>query len=156
MRKIAKMEPKYPLFILETNGIILGSDRGYVKRLAEFKGKLYVRVSFKVATPEEFTWRIGAMGEFYELPFKALRYLLDEGVYARAAAMRDSRVMPREEGELLIQMLDEIDPEANYSKTLEEVIDLYDATMKRVKAYRDKNFAESLLRGLEHPSIMEY
>ena len=96
------------------------------------------------------------MGEFYDLPFKALRYILDEGVYARAVAMRDSRVMPREEEELLIQMLDEIDPEANYFKTLEEVIDLYDTTMKRMKAYRDKNFAESLLRELEHPSIMEY
>ncbi len=150
-------ESKYPLFILKTNGIILGSDRGYVKKLAEFKSKLYVRVSFKAATPEGFTWRTGAMGEFYELPFKALRYLLDEGVYARAAAMTDSRVMPREERKLLIQMLDEIDPEANYPKTLEEeIIDPYDTTVKRMKAYRDKNFAEKLLRELEHSSIMEY
>ncbi|MEM1574489.1 MAG: hypothetical protein QW682_00940, partial [Nitrososphaerota archaeon] len=48
-------ESKYPLFILETNGIILGSNKGYVKKLAEFKDKLYVRVSFKAATPEGFT-----------------------------------------------------------------------------------------------------
>jgi len=56
----------------------------------------------------------------------------------------------KEEKKLLVQMLDEIDPEANYPKTLEEeVIDPYDNTIKRVKAYGDKNFAESLLRELE-------
>jgi uncharacterized Fe-S cluster-containing radical SAM superfamily protein len=90
-------ESKYSLFILETNGIILGNDKDYVKKLAEFKEKLYVRVSFKAATPEGFTQRTGAMGEFYELPFKALKYLLDEGIDARAAAMTDSRIMPKEE-----------------------------------------------------------
>ncbi|MEM2212818.1 MAG: radical SAM protein [Candidatus Nezhaarchaeales archaeon] len=140
-------ESKYPLFILETNGIILGNDRDYVKRLAEFKAKLYVRVSFKAATPEGFTWRTGAMGEFYEYPFKALKYLLDEGIHARAAAMTDSRVMPKEERELLIHMLDEIDPEANYAKTLEEeVIDAYETTVKRLKAFKDKGYAEKLMR----------
>jgi uncharacterized Fe-S cluster-containing radical SAM superfamily protein len=140
-------ESKYPLFILETNGIILGNDRDHVKRLAEFKDKLYVRVSFKAATPEGFTQRTGAIGEFYELPFKALRYLLDEGIDARAAAMTDSRIMPKEERELLIQMLDEIDPKANYANTLEEeVIDAYDTTIKRLKAFEDEGFAKRLLK----------
>lgn len=68
----------YP-FYLETNGILLGADRDYVKRLAQFSKFIYVRVSFKAATPEGFTRRTGAMGEYHELPFKALRYLLDEG-----------------------------------------------------------------------------
>jgi uncharacterized Fe-S cluster-containing radical SAM superfamily protein len=138
---------KHPLFILETNGIILGNDRDYVKRLAEFKDKLYVRVSFKAATPEGFTQRTGAMGEFYELPFKALKYLLDEGIDARAAAMTDSRIMPKEERKLLIQMLDEIDPKADYANTLEEeVIDPYDTTIKRLKAFEDEKFAKNLLQ----------
>jgi uncharacterized Fe-S cluster-containing radical SAM superfamily protein len=138
-------ESKYPLFILETNGIILGSDRDYVKKLAEFKDKLYVRVSFKAAAPEGFTMRTGAIGKYYELPFKALKYLLDEGINARAAAMTDPRVMPKEERKLLIQMLDEIDPKANYDKTLEEeVIDPYDTTIKRLKAFTNKEFAKKL------------
>lgn len=140
-------ESKYPLFILETNGLILGSDKSYVKKLGEFKEKLYVRVSFKAATPEGFTQRTGAIGKYYKLPFKALKYLLDEGVFARAAAMTDRRVMPREERELLIQMLDEIDPEANYAETLEEeVIDMYDTTVKRLKAYLSSEYAERLSR----------
>jgi uncharacterized Fe-S cluster-containing radical SAM superfamily protein len=140
-------ESKYKLFILETNGIILGNDKDYVKRLSEFKDRLYVRVSIKAATRESFTQRTGAMGEFYMLPFQALKNLLDEGIYARAAAMTDERIMPPEERQTLIQMLDEIDPKANYPKTLEEeVIDAYDTTIKRIKAYQDEEYAKKLIK----------
>ncbi|MBO3841660.1 MAG: radical SAM protein [Candidatus Brockarchaeota archaeon] len=139
------MASKYPLFILETNGVILGSDVNHVKRLADFRSKLYVRVSFKAATPEGFTIRTGAQGKFYELPFKALKHLLDEGIHVRAAAMTDRRIMPEEERRLLIQMLDEIDPETRYSETLEEeVIDAYDTSVKRLKAFSDGEYAERL------------
>lgn len=138
-------ESRYPLFILETNGIILGHDRDYAKKLAQFKEKLYVRVSLKAATPEGFTRRTGALGKYYELPFKALKYLLDEGIYARAAAMTDSKIMPKEERELLIQKLDQMDPQTDYPKTLEEEeIDSYDTTIKRLRAFADKKFAKEL------------
>ena len=138
-------ESKYSLFILETNGIIPGHDKNYVERLSEFKDRLYVRVSIKAATPESFTRRTGAKGEFYILPFQALKSLLDEGIYARAAAMTDTRIMPREERQILIQMLDEIDPEANYINTLEEeIVDPYDTTIKRIKAYRSREYAKIL------------
>jgi len=36
---------KHFLFILETNGVVLGADARKVRGLAEFKSKLYVRVS---------------------------------------------------------------------------------------------------------------
>ncbi len=135
----------YPLFILETNGILFGADRDYARRLSEFKEKLYVRVSFKAATPAGFTQRSGALGKYYELPFRALEYLLDEGVYARAAAMTDSNVMPPEESKFLIERLDEIDPKVNYARTLEEEkIDAYDTTIKRIKAFNDPEFAKAL------------
>jgi uncharacterized Fe-S cluster-containing radical SAM superfamily protein len=138
-------DSKYPLFILETNGILLGADSDYVKQLAEFKEKLYVRVSFKAATPEGFTQRTGAIGRYYELPFKALGYLLKEGIYERAAAMTDSKVMPREERNILIKKLSEIDRAANYAETLEEEqIDAYDTTIKRLKAFTDVEFAKKL------------
>ena len=138
-------ESKYQLFILETNGIILGNDINYVKRLSEFKDKLYVRVSIKAATPEGFTKRTGAIGEFYKLPFQALKNLLDYGIYARVAAMTDNTIMPKEERQPLIQLLDEIDPQANYPQTLEEeVIDAYDTTIRRTKAYQNKEYAKKL------------
>jgi uncharacterized Fe-S cluster-containing radical SAM superfamily protein len=146
-------DSKYPLFILETNGILFGADRDYVKQLGEYKEKLYVRVSFKAAVPEGFTQRTGALGEYYELPFKALKYLLAEGVDARAAAMTDPGVMPKEERIILLEKLNEIDPEANYSSTLEEErIDRYDTTLQRLKAFNDSEFAEKLERVIEEGS----
>ncbi|MFX0208244.1 MAG: hypothetical protein ACFFDT_19825 [Candidatus Hodarchaeota archaeon] len=139
------MSSKYPLFILETNGIILGNDKDYVKKLAEFKDKLYVRVSFKAAIPETFTQLTGALGEYYTLPFIALKSLLDEGIDARAAAMTDPKIMSKEERNTLIELLDEIDPSVNYSTSLEEEqIDKYDTTYDRLKAYTDQSFAKEL------------
>jgi uncharacterized Fe-S cluster-containing radical SAM superfamily protein len=135
---------KYTRFILETNGILLGADKDYVKRVAEFASKLYVRVSFKAATPEGFTQRTGSIGEYFELPFKALRYLLGEGIYARAAAMTGSRVMPKEERELLIEKLSEIDPGYESGELKEEAVDPYDTTIRRLRAFSDLEFAKEL------------
>ncbi len=116
-----------------------------MKRLSAFSKLLYVRVSFKAATPEGFTERTGAIGEYYELPFKALKRLLDEGIYARAAAMTDPKVMPKEERSVLLERLAEIDPTARYSETLEEeTMDAYDTTIKRLKASSESEFAKKL------------
>ncbi len=132
-------------FYLETNGILFGKDYDYVKRLAKYSDFIYVRVSFKAASPEGFTERTGAIGEHYELPFKALKNLLDVGIYARAAAMTDPKIMPEEERNILIKRLDDIDPSARYSETLEEeVIGSYDTTRKRLIAYTNKEFAREL------------
>ena len=44
-----------------------------------------------------------------------------------AAAMTDSKVMPKEERRILIEKLNEIDPNANYPSSLEgEQIDAHD------------------------------
>jgi uncharacterized Fe-S cluster-containing radical SAM superfamily protein len=143
-------ESKYPLFILETNGILFGADRDYVRKLKDFKDKLYVRVSFKAAVPDGFTQRTGALGRYYEFPFKALEYLLEDGIEARAAAMTDPGVMPREERDILLKKLNEIDPGANYFSTLEEEqINSYDTTLQRLKAFTNQEFAEELERKIE-------
>jgi uncharacterized Fe-S cluster-containing radical SAM superfamily protein len=140
---------KYELFILETNGILFGADKDYVKKVAEFSSKLYVRVSFKAATPEGFTQRTGAIGEYYELPFKALRHLLDEAIYARAAAMTDPRIMSKEERKILIKRLGEIDPRYKKGELEEEAMDAYDTSLQRLKAFTDKQFAKKLKEKLK-------
>jgi uncharacterized Fe-S cluster-containing radical SAM superfamily protein len=138
---------KYPLFILETNGILLGADRNYVKSLARFK-KLYVRVSFKAATPEGFTQRTGGFGYYCQLPFKALEYLLDEGIDARAAAMTDPRVMPEEERRILIDKLGKIDSRILDDGLEEEEIGSYNTSVQRLKAFSDLEFAGKLEKTL--------
>jgi uncharacterized Fe-S cluster-containing radical SAM superfamily protein len=142
------MYSKYQLFILETNGMLFGSDRDYVKELSEIKEKLYVRVSLKAATPEGFTQRTGAIGKYYELPFDALQYLLDEGIYTRAAAMTDPSVMPGQERQLLLDKLRKI--HSLFAKDLEEEqMDSYDTTMVRLRAAKDVEFARRLERKLK-------
>ncbi len=121
----------FELFILETNGILLGADKSYARALSRFS-KVHVRVSIKAGTPESFTRRTGAIGKYYELPFKALEYLLDAGVSCHAAAMTDPRIMRREERRLIIERLAEID--RRLAKNLEEeVIDPYRTTLFRLR-----------------------
>ena len=69
--------------------------------------------------------------------------------------MTDSRIMPKEERQTLIHMLDEIDPKANYPKTLEEeeTIDAYDTTIKRIKAFKNEEYAKRLMQEILKSNI---
>lgn len=123
---------EFPLFILETNGILFGVDRDYVKRVSKFT-KPHVRVSLKAGTPEAFTWKTGAKPEAFEIPFQAIRNLLDYNVSFHVAAMSaDPRIMTAEERRSLAQKLAEIDPKLLLSLE-EEVMDPYDTTLARLK-----------------------
>ena len=122
------------LFILETNGILFGIDRDFVKEVLKYS-KVYVRLSLKAGLPEGFTYRTGALGEFYELPFRAIEYFVQEGVALRrfhVAAMTDSRVMSSEERQEIIKRLWSIDSKLAINLE-EEVIDPYNTTLVRLK-----------------------
>jgi len=73
-------------FILETNGILIGSNRQYARELSRFS-RVHVRVSLKGATPEEFHRLTGARAESFELQLRALQNLLDFGVSCHPAVM---------------------------------------------------------------------
>lgn len=135
-------ETEYP-FYLETNGILLGAEKDFVKQLQRFSDFLYVRISFKAATPEGFQERTGALGNFYDLPFKALRWLLEGDITARPAAMTDPKVMPEDERRTLLNKLEDIEP--SLSRKLEdENLDTYERSIKRLKASKDQEFANDL------------
>jgi len=123
---------EFPLFILETNGIPFGVDRDYVSRIAKFT-KPHVRVSLKAGTPEAFKKKTGAQPEAFEIPFQAIRNLLDYNVSFHVAAMSaDPRITTPKERENLIKKLSEIDPRLLRSLE-EEVMDAYDTTLARLK-----------------------
>ena len=66
------------LFILETNGILLGKDEKYVKKLSQINN-IHVRVCIKGCNSEEFSLLTGAKAGFnYQL--KSLEYLMDNGI----------------------------------------------------------------------------
>ena len=125
-------ESEFPLFILETNGILFGVDKDYVKKVSKFT-KPHIRVSLKAGTPEAFTNKTGAKPEAFEIPLQAIRNLLDHNVSFHVAAMSaDPRIMTPEERTSLIRKLAEIDPRLLLSLE-EEVMDDYNTTLARLK-----------------------
>ncbi|MEW6070153.1 MAG: radical SAM protein [Candidatus Thermoplasmatota archaeon] len=122
---------EFPLFILETNGILFGADKDYVAKIAKFT-KPHVRVSLKAGTAKDFKRKTGAKEENFEIPFQAIRNLLDCNASFHVAAMTDKRIMSKEERDCLIKRLAEIDIRLVRSLE-EEVVDPYDTTLARLK-----------------------
>lgn len=76
---IAEMQ-KYPfLFIVETNGILLGANKKYSEILSEFPN-IHVRVSLKGTNEIEFEELTMASGKFYQYQIEAIKNLLDAEV----------------------------------------------------------------------------
>lgn len=84
--KVLEIIPKDILFILETNGILIGNDRTYAEDLAAFEN-IHVRVSLKGCNEEEFTILTGAEAKGFDLQIGALENLHRAGVSAYPAVM---------------------------------------------------------------------
>jgi len=74
------------LFILETNGILIGADPKYARDLARYPN-LEVRISLKGTNPEEFRRLTAAKAEGFDLQMAALQNLLQYGVRCYPAVM---------------------------------------------------------------------
>lgn len=74
------------LFILETNGILIGEHKEYAKDLSRFKN-LHVRVSLKGTCEDEFSRLTGAMPEGFGLQLRAIENLVRHGVDCNPACM---------------------------------------------------------------------
>jgi uncharacterized Fe-S cluster-containing radical SAM superfamily protein len=85
LKVLGLIDTKY-LFILETNGILIGNDQGYAKALARFQN-LLVRVSLKGTCEEEFSKLTGAIPEGFQLQLKALENLVRSKVRCQPACM---------------------------------------------------------------------
>jgi len=116
-------------FILETNGILFGAERGYVEALKKYTN-IHVRVSLKAGMPEGFQRRTGAKGDFYELPYHSIRYLMEEKISFHVAAMSDPRLMPSEEREIMLKKLKELGYKDFFE---EETCDPYPHTIHRLR-----------------------
>ena len=70
------------VYVLETNGMTL-SDAEFAQELARFSS-LHVRVSIKGTNPDEYARLTGAIPSSYELPYRALKHLIDARVSCNA------------------------------------------------------------------------
>jgi len=84
--KVLELIPKNFLFILETNGILIGADESYARDLGRFNN-LYVRVSLKACNQRGFSAITGAMPEGFQLQLQALENLARFGVNVHPALM---------------------------------------------------------------------
>lgn len=118
--------PDNLLFILETNGILIGHDRNYVKDISKFKN-LHVRVSLKGGDSKEFSKLTGAKPEFFSLQLKALENLEKYKVSYHPAVIDIVRDLDG-----LKERLSEIKPSLSESLELEPLIE-YPQVLARLK-----------------------
>ncbi len=103
------------LFILETNGILIGYDESYAKEFAD--KNVYVRVALKGASSKEFALLTNARPEFYDYQLKALESLEKHGIRYRPALMSFSRDI-----EDLRRRLERISPGLSEDLEIEELM----------------------------------
>ncbi len=84
--QVLDLMPKELEFILETNGILIGYDDHYAEALARHEN-LYVRVSLKGTTAQEFSRLTGANPAGFTLQLQALENLMRAVVASHAAVM---------------------------------------------------------------------
>lgn len=123
-----KLIPEDYLFILETNGILIGNDITYAEELSRFTN-LYVRVSIKGTNEEEFSRLTGAIPQGFQLQLKALENLSKYKVNVHPACM--TSFSPPENIAALKKRLKAISP-AFENFEVEELI-LYPAVEERLK-----------------------
>ncbi len=85
LEELDRQKRKY-LFILETNGILLGADESYAAELSKFDF-LHVRVSLKGDSEKRFEQLAGADGRFFNYQLRALENLVKHGVSCHASVI---------------------------------------------------------------------
>jgi uncharacterized Fe-S cluster-containing radical SAM superfamily protein len=130
---LENIKTKY-LFILETNGILLGYDKKYIEDLSVFEN-LHVRVCLKGADSEEFSLFTGAEKGF-EYQLKALQYLRDKQMNFNIALVSTHQEKKQHFFQRLVEMdLDKVMIE-------EEEIKLYPMVRKRLQKEKLLNYFE--------------
>jgi uncharacterized Fe-S cluster-containing radical SAM superfamily protein len=125
---VLKLIPEDYLFILETNGILIGNDRTYAEELSAFTN-LYVRISLKGTCEEEFSRLTGSIPEGFQLQLGTLEFLKDCGVRVHPPSMIS--FSPRKNITALRKRLRAIEP--SYEDFEIEELILYPAVEERLK-----------------------
>ena len=128
---LENIKPNY-LFILETNGILLGHDKKYVNDLSSFEN-LHIRVCFKGADHEEFSLLTGAENGF-EYQIKALEHLKEKQMSFNIALVTNNFEKKNHFLKRLIEM--------NLEKIMieDEEIKLYPKVRKRLQKEKLLNY----------------
>ena len=130
------LEGQSLLFILETNGILIGDNPQYAEDLSKY-GFLHVRVSLKGCDEKEFALLTGAKPEGFTLQLKALENLLRQGVSCHPAVM--TSFSTKESIQRLAERLKVINPSLAGDLEFEELI-LYPKVKRKIEEHRLKYY----------------
>lgn len=130
LRLLELVERTEFMFILETNGILIGYDPDYARELSKFSN-VHVRVALKGTNCNEFNRLTSADPEGFDLQLKALANLLHAKISCHPAVMLSFSSM--ENFKELKSRLREIHPSLA-ENVEEEYVILYPPVVKRLKA----------------------
>jgi len=132
LQLLDNLEGQGLLFILETNGILIGNDPQYGEDLSKYRF-LHVRVSLKGCNEKEFAVLTGAKPEGFTLQLKAIENLLREGVGCHPAVMISFSA--KESVQQLAERLKTINASLAGDLEFEELI-LYPKVKRKIEEYR--------------------
>jgi uncharacterized Fe-S cluster-containing radical SAM superfamily protein len=132
------------VFMLETNGILIGSDETYADELSKFPF-VHVRVSLKGCSEEEFTELTGAKPEGFLYQLKALENLAERGVRCHPAVMVS--FSPEKSLQRLVERIREIDPRLVNELEVEELI-LYPSVKRKLRKHGLKYYRSYMPDGV--------
>jgi len=137
LQLLDNLEGQRLLFILETNGILIGDDSQYAQDLSKYEF-LHVRVSLKGCSEKEFAVLTGAKPEGFTLQLKALENLLRKGIRCHPAAMISFST--KESVQQLAERLKTINTRLAEDLEFEELI-LYPKVKRKIGGYRLKYYS---------------
>ena len=114
-----RLDGKIPLFILETNGILIGSSEDYAAALSKYKF-IHVRVSIKGCSGEEFHKLTGADEEGFKIQLNSLRHLVKHGIACHPSVV--ASFSTQKAFKSLLDELEAINPQLKMNVEVEELI----------------------------------
>ncbi|MEM4682169.1 MAG: radical SAM protein [Ignisphaera sp.] len=117
------------VFILETNGLLLGLEKSFVEILKDFRDIVMLRISLKGCSEEEFERITGIEGSVHTYQIKAVENIIDSGFRLRIAV--PISFCTRESFSMLLEKLSHIDSSTIYMLDPEIVV-LYPSVVKRL------------------------
>ncbi len=129
LQLLSHLEGRQLLFILETNGILIGGNPKYAEDLSKHRF-LHVRVSLKGCSEDEFAELTGAKPDGFTLQLRALKNLLRAGVRCHPAVMISFSTP--ESAHQLVERLKSISPELAEELEFEQLI-LYPKVKRKIE-----------------------
>lgn len=85
------------VFVIFTNGIILGNDTKLIEKLGKYKESVALRFSIKAGNREEFGKRLDINPNYYQCPYRAIEKCIELGMDCQIAVLNDLAIMSAEE-----------------------------------------------------------